>query len=93
MNIPNLKLSGTFAELEAIKTGYKIVNTSSDAKINIVLGKKLFDKKFVAVVDGNVIGEFTDLLKAVKKLETIICMEVELGVWSDFALEGLEEVA
>ena len=93
MNIPNLKLSGTFAELEAIKTGYEIVNTSSDAKINIVLGKKLFNKKFVAVVDGNVIGKFTDLLKAVKKLETEICMEVELGVWSDFAEEGLKEIA
>lgn len=91
--IKGLKLNGTFAELDSTKTGYKIVNTSSDAKINIVLGKKLFDKKFVAVVDGNVIGEYTDLLQAVKKLETIICMEVEFGIWSDFAEEGMKEVA
>ena len=91
--IKGLKLNGTFAELDATKTGYKIVNTSPDAKINIVLGKKLFDKKFVAVVDGNVIGEYTDLSQAVKKLETIICMEVEFGIWSDFAEEGMKEVA
>ena len=64
--IKGLKLNGTFAELDPTKTGYKIVNTSPDAKINIVLGKKLFDKKFVAVVDGNVIGEYTDLSKQLR---------------------------
>ena len=48
--IKGLKLNGTFAELDATEYGYKVVNTSSDAFIKIVLGKKLFDKKFIPVV-------------------------------------------
>ena len=95
--IKGLKLNRTFEELDATEYGYKLVNTSSDAFIKIVLGKKLFDKKFIPVVrtdeGSNVLGEYTDLLEAVKKLETVICCEVDLGVWSDFAEEGLKELA
>ena len=42
---------------------------------------------------SNVLGEYKSLKEAVLKMETEICMEVEFGIWSDFAEEGLKEVA
>ena len=95
MNNPTFKLPGTFAELETTAYGYKVINTSSDAII--VKKGNPESRTWFAVVRtdevSTVLGEYKDLESAVKKLETEICMEVELGVWSDFAEEGLKEIA
>lgn len=95
MKISNIKLPGTFAELETTAYGYKVTNTSSDA----IIAKKgnLESRTYFPIVrtdeGSNVLGEYKSLKEAVLKMETEICMEVEFGTWSEFAEEGLKEVS
>ncbi len=95
MKISNIKLPGTFAELETTAYGYKVTNTSSDA----IIAKKgnLESRTYFPIVrtdeGSNVLGEYKSLKEAVLKMETEICMEVEFGVWSEFAEEELLKIA
>jgi hypothetical protein len=82
MNNSTFTLPRTFAELETTAYGYKVINTSSDA---IIVKKGTPEARTwfptVTTDEGStVLGEYKDLDSAVRKLETVICLQVEFDI-------------